>query len=174
MAGRLSGPPDDLHARIVDAEPLFFALARPCWLTGLASPKAKLADLSLYLQVETTTPAQLIANLRQDPRVEAAYLAPEPAPPPFDIPPETPSFTTEQHYLGPGPTGFGFDIQERWLHADGAGIMVANVEYGFDPDHEMFNDLDVMELGHASGLYLAHGNGVMGMLAPLDDGYGVG
>ena len=174
VAGRLSGPPDDLHARIVDAEPLF-SRTRAALLAdrSRASPKAKLADLSLYLQIETTTPAQLIANLKQDPRIEAAYLAPEPAPPPFDIPPETPSFTTEQHYLGPGPTGFGFDIQERWPHADGAGIMVANVEYGFDPDHEMFNDLDVMELGHASGLYLAHGNGVMGMLAPMDDGYGV-
>ena len=51
--------------------------------------------------------------------------------------------------------------------------MVADVEYGFDPEHEAFNSLDVLELGYDAGLYQAHGNGVLGMLAPPDAGYGV-
>ena len=51
--------------------------------------------------------------------------------------------------------------------------MVADVEYGFDPEHEAFNSLDVLELGYDAGLYQAHGNGVLGMLAPPEAGYGV-
>lgn len=174
VAGTLSGPPDELHEALTDAEPLF-SRPRAALLADRASatPRAKLADLSLYLQIDTLDPEQLIAELRRDPRIEAAYLAPEPVPPPFDIPPETPSFVADQHYLGPGPYGFGFDIRDRWEQADGTGLMVADVEYGFDPEHEAFNSLDVLELGYDAGLYQAHGNGVLGMLAPPDAGYGV-
>jgi len=174
IAGQLSGPADALHDRLAGAKPLF-SRPRAALLADqvAASPHAKLADLSLYVQLETDQAVQLIEDLLNDARVESAYLAPEPVPPPFDIPPETPSFVADQHYLGPGPAGFGFDIQDRWAHADGIGLMVADVEYGFDPEHEAFNELDVLELGHEAGLYLAHGNGVLGMLAPRGDGFGV-
>lgn len=174
IAGELSGPRDALHASLIGAEPLFSRSRAALQADrASASPRAKLADLSLYLHIETTTPARLIGDLMADERVEVAYLAPEPVTPPFDIPPETPSFAADQHYLGPGPSGFGFDIQGRWTQADGTGIMVADVEYGFDSEHEAFNDIEVLELGHEAGLYLAHGNGVLGMLAPRSSGYGV-
>ena len=118
VAGTLSGPPDELHEALTDAEPLF-SRPRAALLADRASATlAKLADLSLYLQIDTLDPEQLIAELRRDSRIEAAYLAPEPVPPPFDIPPETPSFVADQHYLGPGPFGFGFDIRDRWEQAE--------------------------------------------------------
>ena len=168
IAGTLSGPPDDLHAVLADAEPLF-SRPRAALLSDRvrASPRAKLADLSLYLHLPTQRPQQLITALLDDPRIEAAYLAPAPVPPPFDIPPETPSFVADQLYLGPGPSGFGFDIQDRWEQADGTGLMVADVEYGFDPEHEALHTIEVSEFGHAAGLYLAHGNGVLGCWPPL-------
>jgi hypothetical protein len=174
IAGKLSGPEDALHRKLEGAEPLF-SRSRASLLSdrASASPMAKLADLSLYLRVDTTTPTQLFEDLHGDPRIEHVYLAPDPVPPPFDVPPETPSFLEDQHHLGPGPQGFGFDIQQRWPQAEGLGIMVADLEYGFDPEHEMLNEIDVLELGHASGLYLAHGNGVLGILAPRYAGYGV-
>jgi len=67
----------------------------------------------------------------------------------------------------------GFDIADGWAGADGALISVADIEYGFDPAHEMFHQLDILSLGFESGWYISHGNGVLGILAPPDMGFGV-
>ena len=156
------------------AEPLF-TRPRAALLRDLATAdvNAKLADLSLYLQLQTSDAPALSAALLAHPLIEDVYRASDPVAPPFDIPPETPSFVPDQAYLGPGPRGLGFDIQERWSGALGLGVVVADVEYGFDLEHEVLNEVDVTELGHAADLYLAHGNGVLGMMAPGFEGFGL-
>jgi len=95
-------------------------------------------------------------------------------PPPDDIPPTTPDFTGDQGYLGPAPEGLGFDEAVSWPGGDAATIAIADVEYGWEPLHE---DLDAtpdgMASGWASGMYVYHGNSVLGQLVGGDNGYGV-
>jgi hypothetical protein len=112
-------------------------------------------------------------QLLQDPRIETVYLASEPVVPPGDIAPVTPDFSSEQLFLDASPVGFGFDIAHRWPGADGSNVVIADIEYGFDPTHEEFEDMLISTLGYQSGWYQFHGNGVLGMLVAPDNGYGV-
>jgi len=165
---------DPIHHLLDGAQPLF---SRPPKMlradhSGI-DQRDDIADLSLYLRIESTDAIDKGNALLKDPRVETAYLAAKPVPPPFDIPPQTPSFVDDQAHLGPGPEGMGFDIAARWSGADGLSLVVSDIEYGFDPAHEMFNELEVQQLGFQSGWYQSHGNGVLGIMAPPDTGYGV-
>jgi len=173
--GRFNGKASDpLHALLDGAKPLF-SRPRSTLIAErqIIDPSLHIADLSLYLRIEADDAIARGNALLRDPRVETAYLAPKAAPPPFDIPPETPSFVHDQEHLGPGSEGMGFDIAGGWVGADGALISVADIEYGFDPAHEMFHQLDILSLGFESGWYISHGNGVLGILAPPDMGFGV-
>jgi serine protease len=132
-----------------------------------------LADLSLYL---TLTGPDAIARgnaLLQHPLVETAYLAPNPSPPPSDIAPETPDFSAEQGFDQAGPEGLGFDIAHRWPGGDGSNVVIADVEYSFDPSHEEFEDLTISELGYPYDDYQFHGNGVLGILGAPHNDFGV-
>jgi len=133
----------------------------------------ELADLSLYLTLTTTDAVERGNTLLQHPLVETAYLAPIPAPPPSDIAPETPDFSAEQGFNEAGPDGLGFDVAHRWPGGDGANVVIADVEYSFDPTHEEFEDLTILELGSPYDEYQFHGNGVLGILAAPHNEYGV-
>lgn len=118
--------------------------------------------------------ASALANaLLTDPGVRFAYLAPLPAPPPSFVTSDTPDFRDLQLWLDPFP-GLDFAAAAGWPGGRGAGIRVADVEYGWDPFHE---DLaaapeDVI-WGANADVYRFHGNSVLGMLVAGDDGLGV-
>lgn len=157
VRARFSRPPDDLR--------------RERWAVD---PGETLADLSLYFRIEGPGAATRVEALRESPLVELAHLAMSPAPPPDDIDPETPDFTSLQGYLQPAPEGLGLDEAGAWPGGTGAGVVIADIEYGWDPTHE---DLGLaptaMASGWTSGLYLYHGNSVLGQLVGEDNGYGV-
>lgn len=139
-----------------------------------ADPDGRLADLNLYLRVNGPNAVDIGNRLLGDPRVETAYLSAIPAPPPEDIPPATPDFSTLQGYLNPAPDGFGFDIARSWPGGTGANVTVADLEYSWDHTHEDLSSIaNVSTTGWDSGWYPSHGNGVIAMLVGGDNGYGV-
>ena len=149
-----------LNSLLAGSEPLF---SQPPPLLR-KSNKNGLADLTLY-RVLTTPDAVSIGNrLLQLPGIETAYLAPTPVAPPADIPPATSDFTDEQLYDQPGPEGFGFDIAKTWPGGDGANVAIVDLEYGFDPEHEDLEDVEILALGPDHDSYQFHGNGVHALL----------
>ncbi|MFT5683433.1 MAG: serine protease [Myxococcota bacterium] len=165
----------DLAALLDGATPLFTRPAEVLQADRRAfDPDGTLADLSLYLRIVTPDPATLGHRLQADARIETAYLAFQAMPPPVDLSPTTPDFTDLQTYAGPAPVGFGFDEAGRWPGGDGANVSIADIEYGWDSEHE---DLDHLTPGVAwgwdSGNYAYHGTAVLGQLAGGDNGYGV-
>ena len=105
---------DPIHRLLRGAQPLFSRSPKALREEHAALNQGdSLADLSLYLRLHSNDAIAKGNALLADPRIETAYLAAKPVPPPFDIPPETPSFVDDQAYLGPGPDGMGFDIANR-------------------------------------------------------------
>ncbi|HEX2686815.1 MAG TPA: S8 family peptidase [Kofleriaceae bacterium] len=87
----------------------------------------------------------------------------------------TPSFESYQGYLGPAPQGI--DAPSAWRRgARGQGVWFADVEGGWNPQHE---DLPGDRIRHAGGIVLqdpawrAHGTAVLGEVAGRDNGKGV-
>ena len=139
-------------------------------------PEHRLADLTLYLRLETPDAARLGARLLDDPRVETAYLGFAPVRPPADedLPPTTPDLSALQVYRGAAPDGLGFDEAARWPGGDGANVAIADVEYGWDPAHEDLAAVaPLVAWGWDSGDYAYHGTAVLGELAAGDNGFGV-
>lgn len=114
-----------------------------------------------------------LARLRATPGVLRADHAPEAAPPPFE-PSVTPDFTDLQVWRAAFPDGLGFDEGVRWPGGDGAGVRLADVEYGWDPAHE---DLAAAPGASAWGFdtwqYGFHGTSVLGILIGTDNAFGV-
>ncbi len=136
-------------------------------------PLGRLGALGWH--VVWTADAEALGNrLLDDPRVEQAYLAYLPPPPPARDPDtDTPDFRALQGWLDPFP---GLDAVAGWAWpgGDGAGVTVADVEYDWDPLHEDLSGVpDAFAAGLASGDYAFHGTSVLGMLVGGDNGYGV-
>lgn len=157
----------------------------------------ELADLSLYHTIEideTTDPEALINALNSLAIVEIAYpepipqpaglgsSGPGPIPPPAvvvpsDIPPVTPNFVSRQGYLVDPP--FGIGAQWAWAnkpYSRGEGVNVADVEGGWNVDHE---DLELTTANVVGGTnntadpWFHHGTAVLGVIAGFDNNYGV-
>ena len=106
--------------------------------------------------------------------VELAYLASVPLPPPGDLDPETPDFRAEQTWLDAAPGGIGLEGGLGWPGHRGDEVVVANVEYSWDRDHEDLETAgDILAWGVDSGVYKFHGTAVLGQLFAQDNGYGV-
>ncbi|MEC7949520.1 MAG: S8 family serine peptidase [Myxococcota bacterium] len=141
-----------------------------------ADPEGRLADLTLYVELRGRDLESRGARLVADARVESAFFALAPAAPPDeDIPPETPDLSAGQSYLADAPTGLGWGEVAAWAGGNGANVVIADLEYGWNPFHE---DLDgrvpaVPDWGWASGYYPCHGTLVLGQLTAGDNGYGV-
>ena len=72
--------------------------------------------------------------------VEYAYIQALGVPPPGDIAPTTPDLTGNQGYLLSDP---GVNVAPAWaLGVRGAGVRIADCEFGWNPAHEEFNDID--------------------------------
>jgi hypothetical protein len=98
-------------------------------------------------------------------------------PPPFDIPPVTSDLVPQQTYLGDNP-GQNADFA-RAIGAMGEGIRISDCEYGWNPDHEDLNEIDLhMEPGqtiHPDVISLGweqHGTAVAGVTSALLNAYG--
>jgi len=125
-------------------------------------------------------------ELHQSDLVEVAYFEPLGTPPPgwfggpdecFDIAPLTTSYLDMQGYRGP-ENGIGIDA--AWDHPGGrgAGVRVADCEYGYRDGHEDLCDV-VSEPGievHPTVIaygWHEHGTAVLGEMVGGDNGYGV-
>ena len=137
-------------------------------------PAQQLADLTLYLQMDTPDAVQRGKQLQAFPQVECVYLDFLAVPPPADLAPKTPDFSDLQAYTHAAPDGFGLAEAIHWPGGDGSNVTIADVEYGWEPAHE---DLDMapsmVAWGWNSGLYDYHGTAVLGQLIAGDNGYGV-
>jgi len=87
----------------------------------------------------------------------------------------TPSFESYQGYLGPAPQGI--DAPAAWRRgARGQGVWFADIEGGWNPQHE---DLPGDRITHAGGVVIqdpawrAHGTAVLGEVVGRDNGKGV-
>jgi len=139
-------------------------------------PEGRLADLTLYLELRGEELQARGAALVQDPRIESAFFGLAPVrPPDEDLPPETPDLQAEQTYTGDAPDGIGWQEVAGWPGAAAASVAVADLEYGWNPDHE---DLagrvpSGPDWGWESGYYPCHGTLVLGVLVAGDNGFGV-
>ena len=137
------------------------------------------ADLSLYAIVSTRDlddSRALIQALHALPEVEIAYARERAAPPPGDIPPVTPSFTSQQTWQNAAPTGLDAMAARSIIGGWGAGTFVLDVEYGWDFDHEDIAVLRPASLVGPAGaipLYNSHGTAVSGEIAADPDQFGV-
>lgn len=107
--------------------------------------------------------------------VEYAHIEALGPPPPFDIPPTTPSYQHLQTYFGPNP---GMDVDYAWsLGFRGAGVRLTDVEYNWLATHEDLNEVDLHpELDQTPSLtggYQDHGTAVVGAIAGQPNAYGV-
>jgi len=136
-------------------------------------------DLSLYFEVETANAADtkaLVARLNALPTVELAYPRELPTPPPGDILPVTPDFTTNQGYRAATPNGFDGATLLSVTGATGTAIKVLDIEWGWDFAHEDLGKLRAPSLVGppiANHAYNNHGNAVIGEISADADVYGV-
>jgi len=116
-------------------------------------------------------------EMRDLPEIEYVYLEPLDVPPPVDIPPMTPDLVAEQDYRGPDP---GMDVDYAVTQSGtGTGIRYSDCEYGWNPDHEDFNDLDLhLEAGQTihpdtyDNGWDSHGTAVVGETSAAVNAYG--
>ena len=128
-------------------------------------------SLTRYWQVDLSanpaSAALLFAHLQEAPGVEAVWVPARLVPPTA-----TPDLTSYQGYLGPATVGIGAD----WIHTlpggRGAGVSWIDIEGGWTLQHE---DLPapVLLSGFNDPLYEVHGTNVLGVIAALDNGFGV-
>ncbi|MBP7146540.1 MAG: S8 family serine peptidase [Acidobacteria bacterium] len=135
-----------------------------------------LPDMNLYfeLAVPAGHDAQLAEALEALDLVEVAYPSPAPAPPPGDIPPETPDFRWRQGYplVAPG----GIDAPYAWNlpGGRGEGVFVIDIEYDWYDTHEDLEAALGQKLVYVpAGYYPEHGTAVLGELIARDDRWGV-
>ncbi len=155
--------------------------ARPLFPTALGAPVPatghQLADLRRWFRLVVDTEALALqrgAALLADPRIETATPALRPMPPPGDLQPPTPDLEPHQLWRADSPGGLGLDRAQLWPGGDGGLVTIADVEYSWEPDHEDYAaGLDALIWGWDSATYAYHGTAVLGILAALDNGYGV-
>ncbi len=98
-------------------------------------------------------------------------------PPPGDILPVTSSFISQQTYLQSNP---GLNAEAVWdLGYSGQNITIHNIEYGFNKNHEEFNDTNCniatgMTINSSvSNSFTEHGTATMGVLFGHNGTYGI-
>lgn len=129
--------------------------------------------LGRFVRIRHPHAEVLGTQLLAEGRVADAWLAYAPQPPPADLPPTTEDFVALQTWLEAFP-GLGFDEAARWPGGRGENVVIADIEYGWDPTHEDLGRAPAeVAWGTDSGAYRFHGNAVLGMLVGGDNGYGV-
>lgn len=135
----------------------------------------------LKVQIPNPTNEKLLELAKKlESFTEVDYCALEslkPVPPPTDIPPTTSNYEPNQTYLGPNP---GVNMNYAWgMGLSGTGIRVRDVEYGFNPNHEDLNEVNVSLASgmtvnsSASADYTEHGTSVIGVVMAHKGTYGI-
>jgi hypothetical protein len=137
-----------------------------------------IADMNLYFFVDVPPgrdAAELIDRFNALESVELAEPVDIPAPPPGMFTAMPPDYMPQQGYLDPAPGGV--DVKYAWekLHVDGASTPIADVEYGFNANHQDLPVVDVLNGPPTPGLpagFIDHGTAVLGIIASIDNGWG--
>jgi subtilisin family serine protease len=136
-------------------------LATSCLLTFvvLETPNDAVSR-AIVADVSSTRFAEYVLN---------AYVEPAPMPPPVIVDDERYKF---QNYLNPKPVGI--DANSAWLKTggDGTGVRLVVVEQGWILDHEDLVDAHIRLLFGVNHSYQAHGAGVLGIVAAVDNAIG--
>ncbi len=178
-----------LRARGIDVAAIQPLFARPVAALAAERERAErlssrvLADLSLYYRIALPAgadAAELADALNALAIVELATPAPLQAPPPqFDGESgPTPDFTFAQGYLAPAPIGVGATGVDAVLGADGTGISVADVEFGWYLEHEDLQlppsaNIDTVHPLDPVPLFPDHGTAVLGIIGGLRNAFGI-
>jgi MYXO-CTERM domain-containing protein len=109
--------------------------------------------------------------------VEYAFVEVLVPPPPGDITPTTPDYTSMQTYLDMDP---GIDVNVAWDRGiRGANVRVSDCEYGWEATHEDFMDRDLhLEPNQTVPGWVAdngwdkHGTAALGEISAVDNAYG--
>lgn len=145
----------------------------------LAANAHPAVDLRLYFEViaeDAADAAALVRRLNELQCVELAYPRELPTPPPGDILPNTPDYTSQQGYRQPAPTGIDCEFARKITGASGSGVRIVEIEWGWDFDHEDLSQLRPNALvgpAPSSNQHNDHGLAVIGELAADPDEYGI-
>lgn len=144
---------------------------------------AAISKLRTIFKVKIPNPTnerlfELATELEKNAEVEySCLISLQPISPPFDIAPVTPNFEANQTYLGVNP---GVNVNYAWnLNVNGSGIKIRDVEYGFNKNHEEFNQNNTflatgMTINSgASVAYTEHGTATFGTVMADKGTYGV-
>ncbi len=159
------------ESRLLDLE------ARARANSGRAQPDLAGMMIAVTPDAQGATLLDAAEALSDLPAVEWVSLECVGTPPPFDIPPTTSDYSGNQGYRAGNP---GIDSDYAWAQGiTGQGIRISDCEYGWNPTHEDFNDIDLhLEPGQtihpdviAYGWH-EHGTAVLGETSATVDGYG--
>ncbi len=121
---------------------------------------------------------EALAELRELPEIAFAEIAPDPVPPPQV--PNTPDFRGLQRYFRTAAeNGIDADFSRADPRLRGAGIKIVDFEYDWNEHHEDLQlpdpgtDLGGTQFAKYRGFNDQHGTAVMGVLAALDNDYGI-
>lgn len=112
---------------------------------------------------------------------EISPITPPPPPSIYDefsyVPPATPNYESQQFYLNgnSGSDVWGIDARYAWgIGIYGQGVSIADVEWGWDYQHEDFAGQNVIDaLTTTNHNYDDHGTAVMGEMYAANNGFGV-
>ncbi|MFT7518347.1 MAG: hypothetical protein ACI9MC_000478, partial [Kiritimatiellia bacterium] len=132
-------------------------------------------DPTLTVHLRSDDPAALLDDLLTYDAVDYAWITRPPAQPPVDLDPPTPDLEPQQTWWSSSPEGVGMRAARAWPGGDGVGIVIADVELSFAPDHEdLLTQPPIVHSGQAYELedWSFHGTGVLGICCAASDGYG--
>ena len=169
-----------LEKALLFTEPHFQYLARQA--THLIGNDQSVQNLRNIFILKSTLYEAALQNLALElEKIESVryvnFMPSTPIEPPYDIPPTTPNFVSNQTYINANP---GVNMSYAWnLGINGQSIRVRDVEYGFNKNHEEFNDINVsLAPGmtvhpDASTAYTEHGSATLGVLFAQNGDFGV-
>jgi hypothetical protein len=139
---------------------------------GESNVQQELADLNLYFTAHVDPKAQtsLIDQLNALDSVELAYAPAIPQDAWADVAPATPVFTANQNYVDAAPIGIDARYARTVHGGAGLGVKVIDVETGWNFSHE---DAPAMFTTSGTLAYGEHGTQVMGVVAAVENGYGM-
>ena len=128
-------------------------------------------DLEAYHSVEVEDPEQrawLLDGLKDSDNVKTSYLHPGPVEPPQVYADDDP-LSDKQTYLDKAP--WGINARYAWTvpGGDGKHLRLADVEWGWNFDHEDLEGIDFTRIRSGNQKALAHGTKVLGVIAARDN-----
>ncbi len=134
-------------------------------------PTGEWPRLEAYREADVRDEKQghwLARELRTLDNVETAYLHPGPVVPPMVYSDDDP-LAAYQKYLDPAP--WGIDARYAWTvkGGDGKNQRLADIEWGWNLEHEDLVGHDFTNIATGFYKYLAHGTKVLGVIAARDN-----